>query len=1046
MPKLQSEAPRSEPGAVSVDPAARLALAAERSRQAAGAADAQRRLDLLDEAVQLDPFEIEYRLALAAAKLDCGLVKDALADYRRVGEAWPDVPRVTVLRAQACLFAGQLKEAGELLSRIDGDGEAARLSRFLRVEIQLRQAKSEQDWSACFAQLQEMEVSPPETGLFCEKCLKLALECGDRGLAGRVVELAAAKVGPHSGQHPTFRLLADVASFDPDRCLLQGEIAMETAAPAESSPRRRERLRLEALLRAYRLVAAANDRSPQDRAAALGRWQRLVRKEGQRWPELKDAYLQTLGDWAASSYGSKQFVLAGVLWGEAERVAGYNPAVFQNLALAYTRLGDERNANWYWEQLARTLRLYAEMLPEAESCTRQLIQKHQAFVEGAQKRLQDKQLDWRVRLDLGALFAREAVSYLALRQLTFRDPQFRCGVTLDDYRNSPERLTCVADGSESLARWLDLVAGWEGLGDHTALRQSRRERLEAARAAAAGAAPPDRRFRAAEKDAFKAHREQVVQQFVALVLMAMGSLLERADEMDAAARAEYEVMARAALAFPLTLIRRGVAELVPNLEPDTDLRDVVQNYALVPWFKPVRGLLEAGNYAGAAALLEKVRELVPGYRLGAFYLAQCRAGLEQFDEAYTLATQALEGCPAADDLREHLEKMVEQMDLARVRTPIEKVGELLKAEQPAQAVLEGRKVLRAYPDHPYVLFVLAQACLANLDIGAARQAIGEAARRAKAGGNLAEAIGKFQEQLEDVAPRAILSRAVPLMNEEKWDGALEALSKASELNKPSARLLLYTAVCHSRRGDIEKAEAAAKAALGACAADEGDLKKEIEEFLPQIPLARIGPELAAAQKAMNRKDWSGAMTHLQAAHRKLPDSPLVYYYKAICHLQTGRRDDARRSAEKGLEHAAGDQFREVRGQLSEMVGNFWMSDTTSNAVSAMQGGRWDDAIGILDGWLGAGVPSYVDWVEPLSPPEVMNDFRAWSATEGPLAMAAQAYFYRAVCKFRRRQESSYSFTRRDIENDAKVVIAISKSDAALMKQVLELLAGTARMG
>ena len=1045
MPKVHAGTPRGQSVTVTRDPEARLALAAERCRQAAEATDAQSRLNLLHEAVQLDPFEIDYRLALAGAKLDCGLLKDAVADYQAAGALWPDVPRVTLLRAQACLVGGQLKEAAELLSQFDGDEEAARLSRFLRVEIQLRQARSGQDWSNCLAQLQEMEVRPPETGLFCEKCLKLAVECGDRGLASRVVELAAEKIGPHHDRHPTFRLLADVASFDPDGCLQRAEFPMEAPAPAEGSPLRRERLRLEALLRAYRLVAAGRDRTPQDRAAALGRWQRLVRKEGHRWPELKDAYLQALGGWAASAYSSKQFALAGVLWSEAERVTGHNPAVCQNLALSYTRLGDERNAEWYWEQLARTWRLFSEMLPEAEGCTRLLIQKHQAFVEGAQKKLQNKQLDWRVRLDLGALFAREAVSCLALRQLMFKDPQFRCGVSPDDYKSAAERRQRVAAGCESLRCWLDLVAGWEGLGDHTALRHWRGERLESARAAAGGVSLPDRRFRAREKDAFKTHREQVVQQFVVLVLMAMGSVVEHADEMDDEARGQYEVMVRAALAFPLPLIRKGVADLVPNLEPDTDLLDVVRNYGLVPWFKPARRFLEAGNYAGAAAMLEKVQELAPGFRLGTFYLAQCRAGLEQFDEAYALATRALEGCDAGDELHEHLEKMVEHMDVARVRKALEKVEALLKAEQPAKAVAECRKALGAYPDHPYVLFVLAQACLADLDIGEARQSLVEAARRAKAGSDLEGAILKFQEQLEDIAPQAILSRAVPLMKDEKWDGAVKVLSKASELKKPSARVLFYTAVCHSRGGEVEKADAAARAALRECGPDEADLKKEIEEFLPQIPLARIAQELSAAQKAMNGKNWSGAMTHLQAAHRKVPDSPIVYYYKAICQLQMGRRDEARRSAEKGLEHAEGDQYKDVRSQLQEMVGNFRTSDNMNRVVTAMQGNRWGDALEILDGWFGAGLPPWLDWIEHMSPADVMKDYR--SGMKGDSAsVIAQAFFFRAVCKFRRRQESTYSFSTRDIENDAKVAIALGKDEAALMKQVLELLAATARMG
>jgi tetratricopeptide (TPR) repeat protein len=431
-----------------------------------------------------------------------------------------------------------------------------------------------------------------------------------------------------------------------------------------------------------------------------------------------------------------------------------------------------------------------------------------------------------------------------------------------------------------------------------------------------------------------------------------------------------------------------------------------------------------------------------------FYLAQCRAGLEQFDEAYGLATRALEACDAGDELRVHLEKMVQHMDVARTRKALAQVEALIAEEQPAKAVAECRRVLGVYPDHPYVLFVLAQACLADLDVNGARESLVEAAGRATTGSDLEAAILEFQEQLEDVAPRAILARAVALMNEEKWDGAVKVLAKASQLKKPNARLSLYTAVCLSRTGEIEKAEAAAREALRECTPGDEELKKEIEGFLPQIPLAKIAQELSAAQKAMNGKNWSGAMTHLEAAHRKVPHSPVVHYYKAICQLQMGRRDDAKRSAEKGLEHAGGDQYKEVRGQLSEMVGNFHVSDTMSRIVDAINAGRWLDGIKVVDGWIGAGLPTFADWVEHLSPPEVMKDSRCgMSFYLGDSAgQLAQAYFYRAVCKFRRRQESLYSFTARDIENDAKVALMLGKDQAALLKQVMELLAATSKMG
>ena len=53
---------------------------------------------------------------------------------------------------------------------------------------------------------------------------------------------------------------------------------------------------------------------------------------------------------------------------------------------------------------------------------------------------------WQELLELGAIWVKEAISFLALRQLTFRNASFRCGVMAEDWTDEEERQRLLEAG------------------------------------------------------------------------------------------------------------------------------------------------------------------------------------------------------------------------------------------------------------------------------------------------------------------------------------------------------------------------------------------------------------------------------------------------------------------------------------------------------------------------------------------------------------------------------------------------------------------------
>jgi len=933
------------------DPERRLQLAAELAERARQSRSPDERVRLLGHATVLDPFELEYRQAFGAALTASGRFKDAADVLHRALALWPDAPATCLLLGQALLADGRPSEALEHLAKVTADGAMGRQAAFERLEAALRLARGGADWDKVQDELAQLEVDADSVGLFCEKCLKIAVEANEPERTVAVLGLAHRKLGVQSAGHPAYRLLEQVAMFEPQSVLENaGQLPVRRAA-AEDGPSAGDIDRLESLLKAYRLAQAVSAGDDGDRVTFIGTWQRLVERQGDAWPELKDAYLVQLDRWADEAYKGKKFQLAGLLWNEAERMDPYNPAVLQNLALVYTRQDHEDGQRHYWDRLTRVLNLYCEMTPEAEGFSRLLIQKHQAFVDAAQKALPTA-TRWREQLELAEDWVREAVPLLALRQLEFQNPMFRCGIWRDDYRNKAERERALQAAVTATRGWLELAAEWSGLpADRSELVKARLSRLAHARQSAAAAGPDSRRHYNAERDAFKLHRDLTVQQFLMLLNIAQ-RLAKHLDELEVADLARYRTLACGLLAFPLEILKPGVCEVVSDFDPDIDLIQLAQNYALAPWLKQAQECMQQQRFADAARHFQIVRELAPTFMPAVFQLAQCLAMQKRLDEAWQTAREALALCKPDEEHYVTVAEFVEQMDIARVQQRLEAAQRYLKEQKSEEAVLTALEALDDYPEHPYVLFMLAQAYLSNTDFDEARDALRRAAKAAKPDSELGQAIASFNSQIDEYAPQMLLSKAVPLMKDEKWKLAAQILAKGAGLKPPSAQVTFYHAVCLGRAGDISGAEARAREAMKQCRKREDDeLKGEIETFIEQIPVMLIGEDVQKAQKQMEKKNWREALRYLDSAHTKAPNAAIVYFYRAVCKLNQDEPDEARRIAREGLTHAKGKANEEIRKQLNQVITVVVQAEKQremNRAVELMNREDWSRASTILE--------------------------------------------------------------------------------------------------
>lgn len=945
------------------DPQQRLTLAEEVfSLSKDGQTSQQFRLDVLQQAVRLDPFSMRYRLELAETKHKAGLLEEAIAEYRRALELWPNSPKANLLLGMTLLDAGQAKQAEELLKKVSGDGELGEWAAYGLIECQLRQAQALDDWKDVITALRKLEVSQHQAGVFCEKCLKIIIDCDQKEIVQDVVSLAEKKVGQAHRSHGAYQLLQRMARWTPDA----------TANSANAGNGKRERL--EGLLQAYLLAREfpLGKKDLETELDNLHRWRELVEHQIDNWPALQAAYLQVLDEWASRAYRKKSFTLAGALWQEAERLSPYNPAVLQNLAIVHTRLKDEGGYQWYWDRVTQSWILHSEMMPQADGYTQSMLQKHQAFMEGAQTKLSTLQTPQEL-LELAALWIKEVIPFCALKQLAFRNSYFRCGVIADDWTTEEEQQEALETGYNSVKRWLALAADWQGWGERATLAEWRQERLALAWQATTDSDVDRYRFYDEEKEAFRQHREYLLNQYLMLLFRVMMPVAEKLDLEDEEARRRYALVGQGLLSFPHHLLKPGVLKIVEQLDPETDLYLLVQNYAVAPWFRRAQQLLQEEEAPGRAAVfLEEMLAIAPDFALGMFYLAQCRAAEERFEDAYQLLAEARKHCKEGDELQGHLEKFAAQMDIARVNKRLEKAQELLKQEDGAGAVRECKAALRDYPDHPYVMFILAQAYISELEIEEAKSALRQAKDASLDKSDLIEVIEKNLKELEEYGPQIILSKAVPRMQAEQWQEAQKLLAKGQTLKPQDAHVTFYEAICWARMSNGNKAKQLAQKALPLCRHTDDELKAEIQAFLKQIPMIPIAKDFEKAQQAMNSKRWREALSHLNAAASKSPNVVIVQFYKALCHFNLEEWAEAERTAQKTLP-LCGKDDKNAKEQLELMLEQIPLARVAKDmekAQKAIERERWQEASG------------YLDIVLSKSPDHVV------------------ALFYQALCHFR----------------------------------------------
>ncbi len=909
------------------DPNARMRLANEMYSLAVGN-DARSlphlRLQALLQTVRLDPFRRQFRLALVRAQRELGLVSEAMAVLQSVkndGFALDDEGNLEL--GQTLLESGKVNDARAHFKDVHA-GKARVQAEFDLIECDLRSAGTVDEWKKVLRSLKDLKLpdfGPGDSqivGLFSEKCLKFAVECDDQALIDELVQVAKAKLdsnrAPGSTRHPVYRLFLSVVRL-PE--------SVEFPAGA-----------LEGLLLAHRLIK----RTPvtgeeEDRIKAMKEWRNLITTKKSRWFGLNEAYLHVIDGWAMDVYRRKEFQLAQSLWSEAERVAPSSPQVLKNLAIVSTRMADESNFDWYWNRLTRVWNLQAELAPEADGYMQALQEKCQAFSEGAEKKLAGVRVP-EDRLELALIWAKEGLSFRALRQLRFRNAFLRCGVLTEDFANETERDTLLDIGHRSASRALELVAHWQQLGGHSELARHRQARLDDALSLAKTQGSQKYVGYDIDKDAFLAHRKATVCHFLGLL-----GLLQQmnVNVADAEIRRKMAVVAQCVCSFPLRLLKAEVLKLVPNFTEETHLGQFAEGVALGPWLSLGQQSLRAGDAKKALAILGEALSIAPDSAVVRFLLAQCHATTKNFSQAFEVLVEARKTCEDKE-LGQQIDQFADQMDFARVDQALEKAKSCLQKNDSVGAVRECSGLRSTFGNHAYLLFMLARAQAANLDFNDAKTSLkaARAARGERKEDELLQGIESFLGDIEKSAPLMVLSKAVPLMQEQHWDDALKVLVKGRCLEPPDPRVTYYEAICLGRSGTTDQAERVAAEALEQCKTlqrahlngrettsslslkETGALAKEIEASIPQIPLMAIAQELGDARQAMSKERWSEALGHLAQALRKRPKAVPALFLKAVCCFRMEDWDQAERIAREA-QPFCGPHDEDERKQLGLII-------------------------------------------------------------------------------------------------------------------------------
>lgn len=960
------------------NPKKRIALAESMLKQALKPElDPQDRLNLLQQAVSLDPFNTQIRLALGQVLQELGLAEEAVASLKQALELRPGEARIHLLMGEAQLAAGNLDEARQALSKVPPEGKPGRRAAYDLLEIDLRKAGDE-DWKKILDSLTRLGGKPGEEGPFCEKCLKLLSEWEAPEAPQAILNLVNACY-PQSN-HPAVATIRQAAGYK----LPTNLVEVNQPPTSGDSAAAQTLLRV---LTAYRLARVLPAATAEDRVARLGEWRKMVEHADSRWPELRGAYLHQLSDWAIQAYKKKDFDLAATLWGEAGRVAPNTPVIQQNLAIVNTRLGEDAAQEWHWQQLTRTWTQLTELMPEADGYTRHIIQKHQAFVQGAEAKLPTMLAPEEV-LELGALWMKEAAPLLALRQLSFRNPLYRCGVMTDDYVGKDERGERLEEGYTSTAALLRMSHEWLGLSDSSALAQKRLRRLERAYQAAAAGGDAAYRHYDEEKEAFKGFREIAGHQYLQLLFQVLLPSAEKLNLDDLQSRQRYAIVARGLMAFPHQALKPAVLKAVKQLEEDTDMQQLVTNYAIGPWFKRAQDLMQKKQADKAAPFLEEALQIAPNFTVGMFYLAQCRIEQKRWDDIAPLLADARARCKEGEELIEHIDHLLEQLPMIKIAEEFRQAQEFMKEEDWKHALDFLQYADQVSPDLVPVLFYTA-VCHFRLEDWDEAEYVAKRALKLcsrKEDKDAKEQLETLIKQLPMARVAKSMQKAREFMDREQWVKALEVLDDVLEKDITLLAALFYKAVCHFRNGDWNEAEETARGALAQCGKGDKEIKEQLNTLLEQIPLARRAAAIKPITEAIEREDWDDGIETANNFLYDIGEDPVVLFYKALCLLRSGDRDSARDDATRALALAKGNQYADLRSQLGKLIeasSQPFIPPQFNKAVQAMERKAWREALDLLE--------------------EVLD-------RDNRILMAM---FYKAVCHFRLEEwdEAEYAAQR-----------------------------------
>lgn len=924
------------------------------------ALEPQFQVNLLEQAIRLDPFKRLYRLALGRAKHDWGLFEEAIDEFDWALNFWPESREIHLFLGEAQLEAEQYEEArksfkqvlGTLEGAAPGDELAVRATYDL-VECDIRQATDEGGWERVLDSLNQLTPANwLEAGLFCEKCLKLLVECSDPPMRTQAVALAEQHVGAAQPSHPAYQALQRMTAFSPQSYLNDDASAEEESE--KQSP-------LDGLLTAYMLthLPAGSNEDGEARLHHLGALGKLAESRADRWFGLQEAYLYELGKWAAEEYRSKSYDRVRVLWREAERVAPHHPAILQNLAILYTRLKDEGQYQRYWDQVTHTWTLYGELMQDATSYEKKLLQKHQAFMEGANARFQTLSAGPEL-LELGLVWAKEAISYFALRQLAFRNAYFRCGVRSDDWAGEHEREEVLQVGYDTIVHWLHLVAGWQSLTERSEIARWRLNQLSEDLTLAKQDTEAAYRFHDEEKDVFGQHREMMAEQYCLLLFRVLPSAAQELGLENKEQRSTYAQLARYVLGFPHRLLRPRVLELIEQLGADSDLETIAQNIAVGPWYHKAQELLKE-QPAQAISYLQEVLEIVPDYLPALFYLALASFFREDWDTAEVTARKALKLCTGEDketqSIKEQLDELLSQFPLVRIAKYIHSALEAMGKKRWTDALAHLNQAQEKLPDAVLVLFYKA-VCHFRLEEWdtaeqTAKQAQSLCTGEDKETQSIKEQLKELLSQFPQVRVAKELGSAIAAMGKKRWTDALAYLQQAQAKVPDVALVLFYKAVCLFRLEDWDAAERAAEQALPLCQpGDDGhQIEEQLRHILRQIPQARVAPDVKKARKAMDRKRWAEALPYLDSALSQLPTSVPILFYQAVCQFKLEQWTAAEETANRALlwcRPYADSQIEEQLRQIITQIPLAKIAGYLKQARAAMNKERWAEALRHLD--------------------------------------------------------------------------------------------------